>query len=361
LFTQTETHYVFELLGSRRHHGPLLVKENSKISSFNRLVGGFDPDGTTIYMFGAETPEQINIHMSYEDITITSQLDIVQLEARFPGFASLNPGARLHSLVGSASFLPIDAQYIRTLSIKNCYLTSHAGNIIRPRYVNFLFGSSRETGEDELIKDFGEFLDIPSPQLMGISTVPERQEQSLRLAAEFASLYLQNVEETTLTQFLSKHGEMVKRAFNADKIFFEKPLKWIDGNPDPSETSIRPDIILRKHDGSWLVMDFKLPLLEKRHITTGRRARRRFIHSVSDGISQLFNYADYFSFAANQECVAAQLGEQVSDPQLVLIVGNYENFNLAEASEAKRPYKAIDIIDYDTLIRLYLADKSAQV
>lgn len=361
IFTETDTHYVFELLGSRRDNGPLLIKDNGKISSFNRLVGSFEPDDHTGYMFGAGTAEPTNIHKHFADLTLTSQFDMEQLEERFPGFSALSPAAQLRSFLPADSFMSIDAQSLRTVAISRCYLTSHLGHVARPRYINFLFGDSKQVDKQEFIEDLGGYMDTPSSSLMGVSPVAAGHAELLQLSAEFASLYFQDVEETTLTLFLSRHEEMIRRAFGADKVFFEKELEWIEGNPDPTEASIRPDVILRKRDGSWMIMDFKLPLLDRAKITAGRRARRRFIYTVNDGISQLFNYADYFNFPANRAAAALILGEEVSNPQLALIVGTTENVEMTEVDEARRSYKAVDIVDYDTLVRLFLEGRPTRV
>ena len=203
----------------------------------------------------------------------------------------------------------------------------------------------------------GRHMNIPSDQLMGVAVIPVGDLEAIQLAAEFASLYMQDVQETTLSQFLTNHEEVIKRAFSADRVFFEQSLPWLDGNPDPDEINIRPDLIARKKDGSWTVVDFKLPLLDKSRVTTGKRARRKFIYPINDGISQLFNYADYFNYQKNRDAAAAILGDQFSNPQLALVVGTDENVNLTEVDEAKRSYKPVDIIGYDMLIRLYLNNK----
>ena len=46
---------------------------------------------------------------------------------------------------------------------------------------------------------------------------------------------------------------------------------------------------------------------------------------------------------------------KINDPQLVLVVGNWENTNPEEVAEAMRMYERenIDVIDYDTLVQLF--------
>lgn len=357
LFTKTDSHYVFELLGSRRGHGPLLVKENTGIKWINRLIGTFNPNADTVYLCGTGTPSPANVYPSFTNLTLTSNFHMEQLEARFPGFATLSPKAQLRSLNTFPSFMALDARGFRTFAINRCYLTSGIGTIVRPRYINFLFGQARSVGRDEFAADLGRHMNIPSDQLMGVAVIPVGDLEAIQLAAEFASLYMQDVQETTLSQFLTNHEEVIKRAFSADRVFFEQSLPWLDGNPDPDEINIRPDLIARKKDGSWTVVDFKLPLLDKSRVTTGKRARRKFIYPINDGISQLFNYADYFNYQKNRDAAAAILGDQFSNPQLALVVGTDENVNLTEVDEAKRSYKPVDIIGYDMLIRLYLNNK----
>jgi len=359
LFTETDTHYVFELLGSQPAHLPMLVKVNSRVGSFNRVVGGFDPDVSTMYMFGTGTSEPTNMHCQFVNDNLTSALHMEQLGDRFPGFAKIAPKAQLRVLGAFPSFMALDAQCIRTLTVSKCYLTSNVGTLVRPRYINFLFGDSKGVDDREFTEDLDRIMNIPSNDLMGVTIVPTGELEALVLAAEFASFYLQDVEETTLTQFLAKHEDVVSRAFNGERVFFEQTLPWIDGNPDESETSIRPDMIVRRNDGTWLIVDFKLPLLDKKNVTKGKRVRRRFIYSVNDGISQLANYADYFGSAANRKAAAEILGEAVSSPKVALVVGSSENVNIIEVNEAKRSLKDIDIVDYDTLIRLSLAGSQA--
>ncbi len=161
-----------------------------------------------------------------------------------------------------------------------------------------------------------------------------------------------------MTQFLEDHADIIKKALKAEKIFFQRSLPWEEGNPDPKEKAIQPDMIVRRMDGTWWIIDFKLPLLNEPSITTGGHRRRRFVYTVADGVAQLHNYREYFDYQSNRRFAAATLGDEIRDPQLMLIVGSSENVDLTEVNEAKRALKPIDIMDYDTLIRLSLADSS---
>jgi hypothetical protein len=196
-------------------------------------------------------------------------------------------------------------------------------------------------------------------ELPGVLLVREGLQESVAQAGQFANLYLQGAQETTLTSFLEDHSDIIKQALQASSISFQPDLIWYEGNPDPDEEAIQPDVILRREDGSWLIVDFKLPLLNKESITSGGHRRRRFTYTVADGIAQLHNYREFFDYDANRQNASARLGGEVRDPQLMLVVGTSENVDLTEVDEAMRALKPIDIVDYDTLIRLAIANRSS--
>jgi hypothetical protein len=98
----------------------------------------------------------------------------------------------------------------------------------------------------------------------------------------------------------------------------------------------------------------KLPLLAKPNITKGGRSRRRFIDSVEEGVAQLAHYADYFSHEDNKRYAFERYGITVNNPLLGLIVGNEENVTKAQVDEACRRLRSFELIDYDTLLQLYI-------
>ena len=112
-------------------------------------------------------------------------------------------------------------------------------------------------------------------------------------------------------------------------------------------------MMVKGRDSLWRIVDFKLPLLNRKNVTRGGHRRRRFIDSIAEGISQLYNYHDYFTHEDNVTAAVARLGERVRDPSLTLVVGTSENVDAEEVGQALRAYKAVDIIDYDTLVKLY--------
>ena len=360
IFTETNTHYAFELLGARREHGDLLVK-NNRVTSFNRLVGGFRPDSRTIYMFGTGTSEPTNACLRYENMTLTCNTHLAEVEKRLPGFGSVTGKSTLLSTLDTSSFMAIDAQCITTLVLDKTVTTSSIGRIIRPRYTNLLFAERKSVDQAELDDDLSKHVAVKpnaNSHLPGIQIVPEGTAEAQVLAAEITNLYLQGVVETTITEFLEAHDQVIRSAFNAADVYYQRHLPWVEGNPDSREKSIQPDVIYRDKEGTWNVVDFKLPLLDREELTTGRHARRGFIYPVQNGINQLANYVHYFTFIANRKAAAKILGAEVAEPRPTLVVGNYENVDMTPISEAMRATMDFEIVDYDLLLRLFVKHAS---
>jgi hypothetical protein len=137
-------------------------------------------------------------------------------------------------------------------------------------------------------------------------------------------------------------------------------LLWIEKLHQNKDEAINPDLLIEREDGYFDIYDLKTAALDKTSITKGNRARRRFIDYVNEGIAQLANYEEYFTFPKNQELAWQKYQVKVRNPQLVLVVGNFENVNKEEIEEASRAIRNITIIDYDTLMQLFLNPKGNQ-
>lgn len=72
-------------------------------------------------------------------------------------------------------------------------------------------------------------------------------------------------------------------------------------------------------------------------------------------MAQLGNYEEYFTFPQNLAAAQEALKVMLGVPELVLVVGSDENYKADEIREATRMSRTFDLIDYDTLMRLYLA------
>lgn len=305
-------------------------------------------------MFGTGTSEPTNICFRYENMTLTCNTHLMEVEKRLPGFGSVTGKSTLLSILDTNSFMAIDAQCVTTLVLDKTVTTSSLGRIIRPRYTNLLFAERKSVDHAELRDDLSKHVVVKPNTVPGVQLVPEGTVEAQVLAAEITNLYLQGVVETTITEFLEAHDQVIRSAFNAADVYYQRHLPWIEGNPDSQETSIQPDVIYRGKDGIWNVVDFKVPFLEREKLTTGRHARRGFIYPVQNGINQLANYVHYFTFDANREVAAKILGAKVADPRPTLVVGSYENVDMTPISEAMRGTMDFEIVDYDLLLRLFV-------
>ncbi|WP_034087950.1 Shedu anti-phage system protein SduA domain-containing protein [Streptacidiphilus albus] len=354
LYTKTETHYVFELIGAMRKLDPLQVKDRNA-TSLNQVVNNFSPKSDSFYVLGTEGAQPTNMHLNWKGQNLLGAFPDGSLAARFPGVTVFDALPNLVSFSVVPSLLAIDAERIRSIALDNCMLTSRVEEVIRPKFVNFLYAVSIDADAAEIAADLAVLKPVPGKLVPGIQAAALGKAEAARTAAGFATLYLQGVRETTITAFLEKHSEVIERVFDADKVFYQPELAWREGNPDPTEESIQPDVLLRTRGGEWKIVEFKLPLLDKKSLTAGNHARRRFTLSVADGVHQLANYEEYFGFSKNLMAAQELLGEAPTIPSLCLVVGSDENFDGEEVRQATRLHRPFDIIDYDTLMRLYLA------
>jgi hypothetical protein len=170
---------------------------------------------------------------------------------------------------------------------------------------------------------------------------------------------MHGIPETTTAEFLNQHEDILLSAFDATRLIQEPFLEWRDGTPGADEIAINPDFILERADGSHIIGDLKLPLLETATVTKGGKKRRRsFTAPVPDGLAQLAHYEEYFQSPENRAFAKAKYGIEVSDPRKLLVIGSQENVDPTEFEEAARSIPSFEIVDYDSILRLYLAAKS---
>ncbi len=184
------------------------------------------------------------------------------------------------------------------------------------------------------------------------------------LSGQFANMFLiPKVRETTIGEFLKANSQIINKAFDCQRFVYEPDLEWIEGNEKyPDEKTINPDLMIEREDGFFDIVDLKTIKDESKRITTGQHKRRRFIDYVSEGIAQLSNYKEYFTYEKNRSHAFAKYGIKVDNPKLILVVGSYDNVNAEEVREACRAYKEdLEIRDYDTLNTSYLQNSKSFV
>ncbi|MFD8721984.1 hypothetical protein ACFV2H_29310 [Streptomyces sp. NPDC059629] len=353
LYTETKTHYSFELIGAMRKRQGFHIKER-RTDSLNQVVNNFTPTADTLYIMGTPNGETSNMLAWYRDMNLMCEHHKGGLEKRFPGVQAFTAQSTLIGVSDRASHLAINAECLKAAAFENCMLASRSGGLARPKLINFMYTSSIEQDSTEVTSDLARIAPVKGVRVVGVQAASSGHAAAVRAAAGFATLYLQGAGETTITTLLEKHSDMIEKVFDADLVFYQPVLPWKEGNPDPDEVSIQPDVLLRTKSGDWKIIDFKLPLLDKKSLTAKGHKRRRLIFSVDDGVRQLANYEEYFTFPGNLAAVQKELGVLPGIPQLALVVGSDENFDGEEVRQAKRLMRPFDIIDYDSFIRMYL-------
>jgi hypothetical protein len=116
---------------------------------------------------------------------------------------------------------------------------------------------------------------------------------------------------------------------------------------------------LERADGSHIIGDLKLPLLETANVAKGGKKRRRsFTAPLRDGLEQLAHYEEYFRSPENRAFAQAKYGIEVADPRTLLVIGSQDTVDPTEFEGAAQSTASFEIVDYDSILRLYLAAKS---
>jgi hypothetical protein len=273
-------------------------------------------------------------------------------ERRFPHAASLFSGWMALTKEGPGALLTFDpgANFV---TFDDCLMVNNYKSSVRIKHTNLLMVVDKPTSRyryaDYLQNVFG------GDDVKGVQFCTRTDQEKPIVASHFASTFLfPGLRETTIGEFLRGHSDIITKAFCARGFVYEPLLEWQAGTGTPEDGAINPDLMIQRQDGFFDIYDLKLPLLNKSTITRADRPRRRFIDPVSEGIAQLSHYNEYFSFQENCEYARARYGIEVKDPKLGLIVGTYENVEKRHIDEAQRMYRDFELMDYDTLMNLYL-------
>ncbi len=338
-----------ELIGAQRRYQPLILKRHNP-RSLNAYLGQLD----------LEQSSSAVIHVGYQNkirnLCLQKPGTEAELAKRFPLVSSLFGTFMVSAgpISRSNAFNISNANYS---SIENCLAVNKKDSAVRIRHISFLLMmKSSESGID-YENHLARLLRMPACPDLRI--VPIGDSRHILAASSFASLYLMDrLRETTLGEYLRRHEDILLTALGARRIIYEPFLEWQEGNPDPDEMAINPDLLIERADGNCDICELKLPLLDRK-VTRAERRRRRFTDKAMEGISQLAHYEEYFKFPRNRDFAYAKYGARFEQPRKVLVIGNYENVDLTHIAEASRMINQCDIIDYDTLLQLYLAGKRA--
>lgn len=343
LVTNCSGFYVAELIGAVKKYSGLIVKTH-KEKSIYRYLSQFDdsePD-SCVHLDGQGS--------GFRFLCLAQDADFKAVETRFPSIELY--GSKLNRMGGKGSVISFGPSF-ESCSIENCVLVNRLDNLYRCKNIlaAYIFKNSITTQKliDFFSKGLGE------KEVRGVHTIQGQTEEQLIIAGQLQSMYLlPGLHETTIGEFLKLHPEIIKKAFKTEHFEYEPYLKWIEHDGTCEDIAINPDLLIRRADGYYDIYDLKTAALAKKNVTKGGRKRRRFIDYVEEGVAQLVNYEEYFTYPKNAIYAKEKYGIEVEKPKLVLVVGSWENSSPEEVNQARRRYAEIEIIDYDTFCHLFI-------
>lgn len=362
LFTETDDHFIFELFGSDTKFKGLRTK-NHKISS------------TISYLYQFETTQEgPTFHLNtkgvkFRNLWFSREADLEYLRKRFIIQDENYPSSKFIFEGGNGAVFSFGDQF-ESCFMKNCFIVNRFQEIFRVKYILQMAIINKNRTQKDYLNELEEMIIDPLNDLLitcngisnnllfGIHYCQDKFAEEYILSSQFANIFLiPGLHETVIGDFLKTNPAFIKKALSFKDCMYGPEFQWIEGNPNKNEKSIIPDLMFERFDGRFDIGDLKTALLDKNQITKGGHKRRRFIDYVEEGIAQLANYEEYFKFEKNNEFARIHHNVMVTDPNLFLIVGNYENAKKEEIEEAARRLKPnFKIIDYDTLNALFLRD-----
>jgi hypothetical protein len=346
LATNCGDYFIIELIGATKDFSRLKLKSHRETSIY-RYFNQFEA-GEPLPPFFIPTE---NYH--FGSLTLARTRDTESLLSRFP-YLRLYP-TTLDMSSGKGSVFKFESSS-RSLSLEHCVIINTKDNLHRCKSILFCVVVHKSIGKRRLEELFENA--IRGNVAHAIYTV-QGDEKELLVAGQMQSMYLfPGLHETTIGDFMNQHPEIIKKSFDAMDFEYEPYLEWKEDDGTVLDKAINPDLMIQRKDGYFDIYDLKTALLHKKKITKGERRRRRFIDYVEEGVSQLANYREYFRYEQNASHAKDKYGIEVRDPNLVLVVGSYENSDPDEIIQACRKYENVYIIDYDTLCQIYIGKRA---
>ncbi len=149
--------------------------------------------------------------------------------------------------------------------------------------------------------------------------------------------------ERHLQKFLEQHKHFLS-GLNYTSIYPQLILQRDDG------TQLRPDFFLEPHDDVWCdILDIKLPT---QSILVGRRDRATLAAGIHEVAAQLREYAAYFEEEKHRKFVKEKYGLRVYKPRLIAIVGrDIRQMTDPQIRRAMTAYENIEVMTFDDLVR----------
>jgi hypothetical protein len=327
VLTETPDWNILELVGVSREYRSLEVRRQ-KANSIEEYFG--IADGSPVVTLPGEN--------LFKDATIATQVGRRELDVRFPS---------AQKMLGT-EYVDAGDQLLRFASgnystFDRVLLVHSAGESIRVHWAFVALAIHRSEPADKYLNFLQNYIN-GAPHLDPIGTLTAPQSVDLKGDA-FASTYLAHgLQDATVEGFLTEHESILLSVFDATRLIRQPHLEW----PDGDVAALKPDFILERADGTHIVGDLKLPVLDS---ANGKKRRRAFTTPVRDGAAQLARYEQYFKTPENRAFAQTKYGVDVTDPRKLLVLGSQQTVDPDEFTEAP----GVEVIDYDTILRLYIA------
>lgn len=354
LIYEADDGFAAEVLGCSISNAPQECLRRKKLRSIENFLGAFpssdDPPALAVTN---------STNVSFHDFSCGRDGDAALLRTRYPELRL--PDSQIVSSAGPGDFTPIVLRQNGLVVLTNFRVVGAAGANPRLRYFQAAWVTDRSIPRTQLARDLRGALSVEN--FDGSQLIPRGDLAShpdMATAANFASLTgIEGIGEVTITDFVSEHPEVL-RGLGAVRVISGESLPWLVRPPHVAGSSERvvPDFLIEDAQGLGHILDFKLPLLNRKNVVRGAsKNRHRPIDAINEGIAQLQRYkADYFSVPEHLAYVEDTYGLAMSDdPRLVLVVGSSENVEKEQLDLAMEQYSGrFEIIDYDTVRAMYL-------
>jgi hypothetical protein len=221
--------------------------------------------------------------------------------SRFPHVAELlTGGTRLVNATG------VDCPPVRlegadsSLVIRGLTIVNSFNGVARLRQLAICVVYRCSESTRRIVETLRTFFPLDSEIVYGLreTATPDAQ-RSAMLESYYDRVLTPGSREIDLGLFLRQHEDILKEGMGYVRLWHEPYLNWEAAVSTPDDIAINPDMLAQRHDGSWDIVDLKLPLLKRPSLIADDPPRRRPIAPIVNGFEQLASYARYFDFPEN--------------------------------------------------------------
>ena len=266
LYTETEEHFIAELFGCTLRFDGLTERIHKETSTSRYLYQFVDNSENPMFKIDSK-------YNGFMELLLSRDIDVEKVKRRF-GFdpCEMYP-VRLNTKSEGGTLLSFGPN-LQTCFLNNCLIINNYEQFYRIKDILHVSIISKSLSLESFIADEDKKCLWPvsdTRQLQGIHYVPNNMEESYKLSGQFTNMFMvPGIREPNIGKFLHKNPPIILKALNCSEFLYEKPFKWQEVNPDPSEDHIQPDFMLKSCTTNyWDICDIKRPLLDKKNLTKG--------------------------------------------------------------------------------------------